>query len=73
MNLAVKNVAERLGVSSQTVYVLCRVGKLRHTRFGIGRGTIRVSEQDLDAFIARCQEESAPTIVNTSPPIEAAS
>lgn len=61
--LTVKQVAERLQISQQSVYLLIQRGKLVTHRFGAGRGTIRVSEEDLDAFIESCRyqkAESAP-------------
>lgn len=48
MSLTVKQSATRLGVSKSLVYQLCAAGKLPHYRVGIGRGTIRIEEQDLD-------------------------
>lgn len=50
MMLTVKQVAERLGVSPGLVYQLCAVGKLRHERHGIGRGTIRIPEDAIDEY-----------------------
>ena len=49
--LTVKQVAERLGVSVSQVYSLCASGKLLHHRFSTGRGAIRVTEEQLAAFI----------------------
>ena len=52
MNLTVKQVAERLGVSASQVYALCASGKLPNRRFGNGgRGAIRVSEEQLAEFL----------------------
>ncbi len=48
--LTVKQAAERLGVSADTVYDLCRDGKLRCFRAGEGRGTIRIRAADLHRF-----------------------
>jgi excisionase family DNA binding protein len=49
--LTVKQVAECLNVSPSLVYRLCDSGKLRHHRFGAGRGAIRVGRADLDEFV----------------------
>jgi excisionase family DNA binding protein len=49
--LTVKAVAERLSVSEATVYSLIESGKLRHHRIGMGRGTIRVTEEFLQEFL----------------------
>ena len=43
--------AEQLQVSVATVYVLCNRGKLPHVRIGVGRGTIRIREEDLTDFL----------------------
>ena len=51
--LTVKQAAQRLNVCPATVYDLCARRKLRHVRIGgSGRGTIRIDEADLEAFIA---------------------
>jgi excisionase family DNA binding protein len=49
--LTVKQVAERLGVSQATIYEMCARRKLTHLRLGVGRGTIRLRDEDLDAFL----------------------
>lgn len=48
--LTVKQAAERLGVSVDAVYDLCRDGRLRCFRAGEGRGTIRIRPADLERF-----------------------
>lgn len=48
----VQEVADILRVSRATVYTLCAQGKLSHIRVGAGRGTIRIRQEDLDAFVA---------------------
>ena len=50
--LTVKDVAERLNIAPSTVYSLLSQNKLRCYRIGLGRGTIRVSEDDLSVFLA---------------------
>lgn len=50
----VKEAAERLGISPALVYALCKAGKLVHERYGLGRGTIRISEKALETY----QEQS---------------
>jgi excisionase family DNA binding protein len=49
--LTVKQVAERLGVSASQIYALCASGKLLHHRFGVRKGAIRVTEEQLAVFI----------------------
>lgn len=48
MAITVKQAATRLGVSKSLIYQLCAIGKLPHYRVGIGRGTIRIEERDLE-------------------------
>lgn len=55
MMLTVAEVAARLGVSRTCVYSLVESGRLRHYRIGLGRGAIRVSEEDLTAFLDGCR------------------
>ncbi len=58
--LDVKEVAERLNVSESLVYGWIADGRLAHVRLGGRgrRGTIRVSEADLDAFLAGHKREA---------------
>ena len=48
--LTVKQAADRLGVSADAVYDLCRDGRLKCFRAGEGRGTIRIRPIDLHRF-----------------------
>ncbi len=48
----VKQAAERLGCSVDLVYRLCSLRKLSHVRIGLGRGRIKIREQDIEAFIS---------------------
>lgn len=48
--LTVNEVARRLGVSGKLIYALCAGGKIVHERFGLGRGTIRIAEEALEAY-----------------------
>lgn len=59
--LKVKQVAERLNVPKSTVYSLVDNGLLPCVRIGLGRGTIRVEERDLEAFIEVCRPKRVPT------------
>lgn len=53
-----KEIAATLKVSVSTVYGLVETGKLSTHRIGVGRGAIRVSEEDLIAFLAASRTES---------------
>jgi excisionase family DNA binding protein len=56
--LSVKQAAERIGVSEALVYEWCSSGMLTHFRLGAHgkRGSIRIAEVDLDAFLAARRE-----------------
>ena len=60
--LTVAQAAERLGISSSLVYSLVAGRKLRYCRVGNGRGRIRIPEDAIDEYLARCtfdaQEET---------------
>ena len=57
--LKVKQVAERLNVSSSIVYALIDGGALKCNRIGLGRGTIRVSEDALREYLQRNEQGGA--------------
>jgi excisionase family DNA binding protein len=59
--LSVKQAAERLGVSTKLVYALCAGGKIVHERHGLGRGTIRISEEALETYRQRARVEHGAT------------
>lgn len=54
MLLKPKQVSDRLNVSLSTVYGLVESGRLGCHRIGQGRGAIRVSEDDLRAYLQAC-------------------
>ncbi len=67
--LSVKQAAERLQVAPTTVYGLCAGKKIGHLRVGAGRGTIRIREEDLQAYMEMATvplEEEAGTSVKPS-------
>ena len=59
--LTVADVAKRLRCSPSLVYGLCASGKLPHHRLGLGRGTIRVTEAQLEAFLQGTAITPAPS------------
>ncbi len=50
--MTVKQVSEKLAVSAACVYRLIDSGRLLAHRIGVGRGTIRVSEEALETYLA---------------------
>lgn len=56
-NLTVKEAAARLGVSPALVYSLVSARKLRYCRIGNGRGRIRIPEDAIGEYLARCTFE----------------
>ena len=54
---SVKQVADQLSVSASLVYQLVESGRLACHRIGTGRGAIRISHDDLQAYIASCRVE----------------
>lgn len=48
--MTVKQAAQELGVSPSLVYGLCTNGRIRHERYGLGRGTIRITPAALDEY-----------------------
>ena len=50
--MTVEEVAQRIAMSDSFVYGVIADGRLKHHRFGKGQGGIRVSEQQLAAFLA---------------------
>ena len=56
MMLTVLEVAARLGISRTSLYQLIKSKQLPSHRFGERRGVIRISEEDLAAFIESCRD-----------------
>jgi excisionase family DNA binding protein len=70
--LTVRDVAKRLAVSASSVYALVETGRLACHRIGIGRGTIRIDETDLAAFLDACRSapRPAPRRASTRPQLK---
>ncbi|MCB9950051.1 MAG: helix-turn-helix domain-containing protein [Planctomycetaceae bacterium] len=56
MLLTVEQAATQLQVSRSVVYALVERGKLACHRIGLGRGTIRIAQSDLDTYLESCRE-----------------
>jgi excisionase family DNA binding protein len=54
---SVDQVAKRLGVSLACVYALVESKELAHYRIGMGRGTIRVSDEQLQAYLGQHEQK----------------
>ncbi len=58
--LTVKQAAARLQCSPATVYQLCALKILPHSRVGLGRGVIRIAEGDIHAYLTSRRTEPEP-------------
>jgi excisionase family DNA binding protein len=58
--MTVSEAAKILEVRTSTIYSLCRERLLGHQRVGAGRGAIRISWADLDAYIESSRVETRP-------------
>lgn len=54
--LKISDVAKRLCISQACAYALVESKELGHYRIGLGRGTIRVSEEQLQDFLERHEQ-----------------
>lgn len=61
--LTLTDVGEVLSISSAQTYALVRTGALRAIKVG-GRGQWRVESTELEAYIARCYEETATFVAS---------
>ena len=48
--LTVLEFAKAVRLSKSLVYAMCKEGKIRHRRYGLGRGTIRIDAAFLEQF-----------------------
>lgn len=53
--LTIREAAEQLRVSHGTIRGLIAKGRLKAIRVGTGRGTYRIAQADLDAFLLGCE------------------
>jgi excisionase family DNA binding protein len=65
--LTVKQAAELLSVSPALVYALVAQGRIEHERYGLGRGTIRIRKEAIDAYRARARVTPAKAQTPPSP------
>lgn len=68
--LSVRETAGRMGVTTSTVYALCREQLLSHSRIGVGRGTIRISEEAISEYLTSATvAPKADATVPCPPPV----
>jgi excisionase family DNA binding protein len=60
--------SERLEVSKATVYALVASGKLRCSRIGVGRGVIRISEEQLAEYLRGAETKAVDRSTAPAPP-----
>ncbi len=58
--MTVREAAAVLEVSTDLVYRLCAVGRLAHTRIGLGRGVIRIEPADVAELKASGRVDAGP-------------
>jgi excisionase family DNA binding protein len=71
--LTVREAAERLGISSGLVYALCARKRLRHERYGLGRGVIKIPEdalEDLRRSVSVSDHDDQEPKPNPSTPVK---
>ena len=67
--LTLTDVGEVLNISSAQTYALVRSGALRAIKVG-GRGQWRVESTELEAYIARCYEQTAELVASNALDLE---
>jgi excisionase family DNA binding protein len=64
--VTVRELAKRLEISVSLAYRLVESGKMRCSRHGIGRGVIRISEQQLADYLTSVEQGVRTERVETS-------
>lgn len=59
--MTVKQASEQLSISPATIYALVAEGRIRAHRFGLKRGTIRISDEALRAYCRAATSGSSET------------
>jgi excisionase family DNA binding protein len=68
--LTVREAADKLHLSSATVYALVSARKIRHERHGLGRGSIRIPEDALDEYRRSVTVVAVGGAVQQPPPVK---
>lgn len=58
--IPVTSLARELGVHRTTVYRAIRAGAIEALRVGVGRGSLRITRDARDAYLAACREAATP-------------
>jgi excisionase family DNA binding protein len=66
--MTVREAAARLEVSESLIYKLCAAGRLAHHRIGLGRGTIRIEPESVEALKRECRAACIPAAKATRLP-----
>ena len=56
--LTVADAADRLGISTSTVYDMARLRKISHCRVGVGRGRLLFTSQDIAEYLKASRVEA---------------
>lgn len=59
--MTIAEIAKKLHISPACAYALVESKELAHYRIGVGRGTIRVSEEQLEAYLKK-KEVAKPAL-----------
>jgi len=65
---SIKQAAAALGLSPGTVYGLCAARRIRHERYGLGRGRIKIPEDALQEYRQRSTIEVVQVAASVPPP-----
>jgi excisionase family DNA binding protein len=68
-DVRVREAAQRLEVSPATVYALVASGRLRCYRVGMGRGSIRITEEHLAEYLKRAEPALPPVTTPARRPV----
>ena len=66
--LTIRELSERLRVSTASVYELIKIGKIVALRVGSRSGTIRIREADLASYLNSCVQDNSATDQSSEPP-----
>jgi excisionase family DNA binding protein len=65
--MTVRETAAYLGISRQSVYLLCASGKLPHYRMGVNGGRVVIDQEQADAYRLSCVRGGPPASAKPKP------